>query len=143
MAATFAALLLVVLFLLPWFASGGPGPHRLQTDGWNSLPVLRWLILVSAVAGLLLAFFQETRQAPALPVVMSVIVSALAALTTLVLIIRLPTSSATPLLGAYLGVISAAGVAVGGFYSMRDEDGWQPGPDRPIERVPLRSATRG
>jgi hypothetical protein len=141
-AATFAVLLLVLLFVVPWFRSSGPGPHHVQTDGWNSLPVLRWLIVVTGLAGLLLTFFQETRRAPALPVVMSVIVLPLALLTTIVLVIRLPTSAATPQVGAYLGVICAAGVALGGFYSMRDEEGWQPGPDRPIERVSLRSATR-
>ncbi|HWE08883.1 MAG TPA: hypothetical protein VG325_05990 [Solirubrobacteraceae bacterium] len=141
-AATFAVLLLVLLFILPWFGSSGPGPRHVQTDGWNGLPVLRWLIVVTGLAGLLLGFFQETRRAPALPVVISVIVSALALLTTVVLIVRLPTSAASPQVGAYLGVICAAGMAVGGFFSMRDEDGWQPGPERPIERVPLRSATR-
>ncbi|HWE10221.1 MAG TPA: hypothetical protein VG325_12775 [Solirubrobacteraceae bacterium] len=142
MAATFAVLLLVLLFVLPWFQSGRPGPHQVQSDGWTSLPVVRWLIVVTGIAGLLLAFFQETRRAPALPVVMSVIVSALAVVTTVVLVVRLPTSAATPQLGAYLGVICAAGLALGGFYSMRDEEGWQPGPDHPIERVSVGSGTR-
>jgi peptidoglycan/LPS O-acetylase OafA/YrhL len=142
MAATFAVLLLVLLFVLPWFQSSGPGGHHVQTDGWNSLPLLRWLIVVTGVAGLLLAFFQETRRAPALPVVTSVIVSPLALVTTIVLLIRLATSAATPQLGAYLGVTCAAGLALGAFYSMRDEDGWQPGRERPVERVPLHSATR-
>ncbi|HWD75291.1 MAG TPA: hypothetical protein VG371_09135 [Solirubrobacteraceae bacterium] len=98
--------------------------------------------MAATFAVLLLAFFQETRRAPALPVVMSVIVSPLALVTTIVLLIRLPTSAATPQLGAYLGVICAAGLALGAFYSMRDEAGWQPGPERHVERVPLHSATR-
>lgn len=135
-AAASATGLLVALFVLPCFRSGGSG-HHAQIDGWNALPVLRWLIVVTALAGLLLAFFQETRRAPALPVVTSVIVSALAALTTVILLIRLPTSADTPLAGAYLGLICAAGIAIGGFYSLRDEDGWQPGPAHPVERASL------
>ncbi len=131
-AAASAAVLLVVLFVLPWF-----GSQHATRIGWQSLPVLRWLIVVTAVCGVLLAFFQQTRRAPALPVVMSVIVTALAVLTTILLVIRLPTSADAPEPGAYLGLVCAAAVIVGGFYSMRDEDGWQPGPDRPVERVPL------
>jgi hypothetical protein len=80
-AAMFAVVLLVFLFALPWFRSSGPGPHHSTSNGWEGLPILRWLILVTVVAGLLLAFFQETRRAPALPVVLSVIATALAALT--------------------------------------------------------------
>jgi peptidoglycan/LPS O-acetylase OafA/YrhL len=131
-AAASAVVLLVVLFVLPWF-----GSQHATRNGWQSLPVLRWLIVVTAVCGLLLAFFQQTRRAPALPVVLSVIVTALAVLTTVLLVIRLPTSADTPELGAYLGLVCAAAMIVGGFYSMRDEDGWRPGPDRPVERVPL------
>jgi hypothetical protein len=130
-AAASAVVLLVVLFALNWF-----GSHQ----GWECMSVLRWLILVTAACALLLAFFQATRRAPALPVVMSVIVSALAFLTTIALIIRLPTSAETPQIGAYLGVVASAGILVGGFYSMRDEDGWKPGPDHPVEVVPLRTS---
>jgi hypothetical protein len=130
-AAASAVVLLVILFALNWF-----GSHR----GWQCLSVLRWLILVTAACGLLLAVFQATRRAPALPVVMSVIVSALAFLTTIGLVIRLLASAETPQVGAYLGVVASAGILVGGFYSMRDEGGWKPGPDHPVERVPLRTS---
>jgi hypothetical protein len=142
MAALSAVLLLVFLLVLPWFRSAGPGMHHVTITGWNSFRVLRWLILVTVAAGLLLVYFQQTRRAPALPVVMSVILTPLALVTTIALVIRLPTSADTPQLGAYLGVVCAAGLVLGGFWSMRDEDGWQPGPERPIERVSLPSASR-
>ena len=132
-AAVAATALIVVLFAVPWFGSA---------TGWQSLPVVRWLILVTAVCGLLLALFQETRRAPALPVVMSVIVSALGLVTTIVLIIRLPTSTGTPQVGAYLGLAATLGILVGGGYSLRDEDGWQPGPEHHVETVPLPPAGR-
>jgi hypothetical protein len=134
-AAASAVALVVVLFALSWFGT----PHA-TLNGWHSLPVLRWLVVVSAWCGLLLAVFQQTRRAPALPVVMSVIVTALSLLTAIVLVIRLLTSADTPQVGAYLGVVCVLAMLVGGFYSMRDEDGWQPGPDHPVERVPLRTS---
>ena len=126
-----AVVLLVVLFALSWFGT---------VTGWNGLPGVRWLLLATAAAGLLLAFFQQTRRAPALPVVLSVIVTALAAVTAVVLVIRLATSAGTAQVGAYLGLAAELGILVGAFLSLRDEDGWQPGPDRPIECVSLPSA---
>ncbi len=130
LAGLWSVVLVVLMFVIPWFGSG---------NGWDSLPVLRWLLLVTAASGLLLAIFQQTRRAPALPVVTAVIVTPLALLSAILLIIRLPTSAATPQVGAFLGLVAVAGIGVGGFYSMRDEDGWQPGPDHPVERVSLPS----
>jgi hypothetical protein len=134
-AALSAAVLLALLFGVPWFRVAAAGGSYSDASGWTSLPTLRWLIIVTAVAALLLAFLQASRRAPALPVAMSVIVTPLGALTTLALIIRLPTASGTPLVGAFLGLAASAGVALGGFWSLRQEGGWVPGPDHPIERI--------
>ena len=134
-AAAAAAVLLIALFALSWLGSS----HGTVT-GWDGLPVVRWFLIVTAVAGLLLAVFQRTRRAPALPVMTSVIVTALAAITAVVLLIQLLTSGGSLQVGAYLGLAAVLGILVGGFLSLRDEDGWQPGPDRPVERVPLSSA---
>ena len=128
LAAVSAVVLVVVLFALRWFG---------VSTGWQCLRVLRWLLLVTAACGLLLAIFQETRPAPALPVVMSVIVTALALVTAIVLVIRLPTAADTPQVGAYVGLGAVLGILVGGFWSLRDEDGWRPGPEHPVEVVPL------
>lgn len=134
-AAAAAVVLLVAIFVLSWFGSS----HGTVT-GWDGLPVVRWLLVVTAALGLLLAFFQQTRRAPALPVVLSLIVTALALITAVVLVIRLLTSAATPQVGAFVGLAAVLGILAGGFWSLREEDGWQPGPDRPIEPVPLSSA---
>lgn len=125
--------LIVVLFAVDWFAAG----QSSAADGWSTLPVLRWLVLVAAVAGLALALAQASRPAPALPVTLSVVVTALALVTTVALVIRLITTSASIRGGAVAGLVCAAAMLLGGFWSMRDEDGWVPGPERPIERVPL------
>lgn len=134
-----AAVLIALLFAVHWFAPGG---HSSGADGWATLPVLRWLILVTAACGLLLALLQATCPAPALPVTMSVFVTALALITLLALAIRLITTSDVLLAGAWLGLVCAAGMLLGGFWSMRDEDGWVPGPDHPIERVDAGPAHR-
>lgn len=138
-----ALVALVALFAVPWFAVGasvaGHGAGHTNASGWTSLPTLRWLILIASLCGLLLAFLQATRRAPALPVTMSVIVTALGALTTLALVIRIPTDGGSPLAGAYLGLVAAAALTAGAFMSLRQEDGWVPGAEHPIERISLRA----
>jgi hypothetical protein len=127
-----AVALLIVLFALNWLRSGG-----VTRDGWSAVPVLRWLILVAAVTALTLTVAQATWPGPALPVSLSVIATVLSALTVLLLVIRLLTTGATPQVGAYLGLLSAIAMTCGAFRSLRVEQGWTPGPERPIETVPL------
>lgn len=95
--------------------------------GWNALSTLRWLILVTIVAGVALAFFQATRAAPALPVSLSVIVTVLAILTALGLIYRVLISvpgsdslfEAKP--GGYLALACSLVLIYAGVRSMRVE----------------------
>ena len=118
---------------------GVAGAGRTDASGWTSLPILRWLILVASLTGLLLAVAQATCRAPALPVTTSVIATTLGALTTLALIIRIPTDAASPLAGAYLGLAATAALTAGAFLSLRQEDGWVPDAEHPIERISLRA----
>jgi len=126
---------LVALFVLPWFAGSG--------SGWTALPILRWPIAVAALSGLALAILQATRRAPALPVATSLVATPLAALTTLALIIRIPTDAASPRPGAFVGLVAVAAVTAGAFWSLRAEDGWTPDPEHPIERISLRTPEGG
>jgi hypothetical protein len=93
---------------------------------------LRWLLLLASLAGLALVAAQTTRRAPALPVSLSVIVTVLALLGVLwlgyrVLIAPPPHQH----VGAVLGLISACGIAYGGYLSTREE-GISP-KDEPID----------
>ncbi len=135
LAGTSAVLLLVFLFALNWLTTGGRNRH-----GWEAIPVLRWLLLVTALTALMLTFTQATRPGPALPVSLSTIVTVLGAVSTLLLIIRLLTTSAGLCAGAWLGLAATIGIMVGGFDSLRREQGWTPGPDHPIETVPLNAS---
>jgi cytochrome bd-type quinol oxidase subunit 2 len=130
-----ALALLVFLFALNWMTVRGRNRH-----GWEAIPVLRWVLLLTAVTALLLTFAQATRSGPGLPVSLSVIVTVLGAVSTVLLIIALLTTSAGLCPGALLGLMALFSIAVGGFASLRGEQGWSPGPERPIEIVPLSSS---
>ena len=130
-----ALALLVFLFALNWLTVSGRNRH-----GWEALPILRWLLVVTALTGLLLTLAQATRPGPGLPVALSTIVTVLGAVSTLLLIIRLLTTSAGLCAGAFLGLLAVIGILVGGFDSFRREQGWTPGPDHPIKAVPLSSS---
>ena len=126
--------LLVLLFTLSWFAAGAGGS---TSTGWTGLPVLRWLILVSCVVAVALTVTQATRRAPAIPVTLSVFATVLGGVTTVALILRIATTGSSLQAGAWLGLLASIGITVGGFVSIRQEDGWVPGRDDPIEVVAL------
>jgi hypothetical protein len=126
--------LLVATFALPWYglkprlapAAASLGLSTSAT-GWNALTHVRWLVLICALAGLALVFFQATRRAPALPVSLSVIVSVLGVLTLIALIYRVLINTPGPgelidrRAGAYIGLFSVLALSYGGYRSMRQE----------------------
>ena len=130
-------LLLVFMFALHWYALKSPLAPEASVlgrptsySGWDALTNIRWLLLVTAVAALALAYFQAARQTPAIPVVVSVIVTVLGGASALVLIFRVlidtPGNQLDERAGAYLGLLAAIGIAYGGFASMRQESGADP-----------------
>ena len=72
LAAASAVLLTIFLVGGKWY--GGAGGTGGSLTGWQALTDLRWLLLVTILAALGLAFMQATRRAPAVPVTMSLIV---------------------------------------------------------------------
>ncbi len=127
-----ALLLLVFMFALPWYeVHAVPGPPasaaRVTTfDGWG-LGHVRWLLVVTIVAALALAYFQAARRSPAIPVSLSVIVTVLALVSTLALLYKVlinvpgPDQLVDARAGAYLGLLSAILTLYGAFASMRQE----------------------
>jgi hypothetical protein len=129
-----AVVLLASMFALKWYGLSGaiaPTASRLgqptSWNGWNGLTHVRWLVLLTVAAALLLVFLQATRRAPALPVSMSVIVTVLGFLTALALVYRVlinePGSDnlVDPKAGAFVALISGLVLAYGGYRSMRQE----------------------
>lgn len=131
------AALLVFLFALPWYHVNGTfaptlalGLHaRSSWTGWQALTYVRWLLLVTALAALALAYFQAVERAPAIPVTLAVIATVLGALSMLALIARVidtPLNDLNRQAGIYLGLAAAIGITYGGFASMREESGTDP-----------------
>ena len=88
-----AVVLLLSMFLLPWYGYKGdlaPLAARLGVstsgDAWHSLSTTRWLLLLTILVALALVYLQGTRRAPALPAAFSVFVWLLGGITVLVLI---------------------------------------------------------
>ena len=141
-----AVLLLVALFVLRWYATGRVGwwsyapPADLRAGGltgWQAIPTLRWFALVTAAVGIALALAQAVARGPGLPVTLDLLGMLVAGLTTVLVLIRLATTGAPLRFGAVLGLLAAGAVARGAFTALRAEQGWTPGPERPIEVVEL------
>jgi FtsH-binding integral membrane protein len=147
-----AALLLIFMFAVPWYAVSGSLSDTLARglgepttyNGWNGLSHLRWLLLVTIIAALALTYFQAARDGPGIAVVLSVIVTILAGASVLALIYRVLINTPAPYLdqrvGAYLGLLATTGIAYGGYKSMREEGGSDPAA-LDIETVPLQSGS--
>jgi hypothetical protein len=95
------------------------------------------VILVAAAMGLLLAAAQAVCRAPALPASLDVVGLVLGVATVLLLAVRLATTGASLRVGAFLALAAAVGLTLGAFQALRREEGWTPGPDRPVPVVAL------
>jgi hypothetical protein len=140
-------LLLIFVFALTWYSVTGPLRPTLAVlgratsyNGWDGLTHVRWLLLVTALVALALAYFQASQRAPAIPVSLAVTVTVLGGLSVLTLIykvlINTPGSELDQRAGAYLGLAAAIGIAYGGFDSLREESGPDPA-ELEIETVRL------
>lgn len=130
-----ALALVLLVFLVDWFRFTNPDGSHTSANAWTSLPTLRWLVLVTAAGGLLLGYFQGSREAPALPVAWGVVEVTLSAITTVALLIRVLTGEGSPLIGAIAGLVAVAALTAGAFLSLREEGGWTPGPEHPVETL--------
>lgn len=137
-----ALALVALVFGVPWFRFTSPGGGHISADAWTSLPTLRWLILVTAGTGLLLGYFQVSREAPALAVSWDAIAVTLGAITTVIVLIRLVTDPGSPLIGAFAGLVAVAALTAGAFLSLRQEGGWTPSAERPVETVAVGGTER-
>jgi hypothetical protein len=109
--------LLASMLLLPWYRLPSS-----TVDGWNGLTHLRWLLVITVGASFALVYLQATRRAPALPVTFSYVVLVLGAISVLWIVYRDFISAAGSLkAGAWVGLVSACAIALGGYVSLRQE----------------------
>lgn len=120
--------LLASMLLLPWYgltsSTPPPGPRYFVTssvDGWNGLSHAHWLLLATILLAFALVYFQASRRAPAIPVVLSVLTPILGGVTVLWLIYRVLISppGGDRKSGAIIGLLSACTIVYGGHQSMR------------------------
>jgi hypothetical protein len=129
-----AVVLLLSMFLLPWYGYKGdlaPIAARLgvstSQNAWHSLSATRWLLLLTILAALALVYLQGTRRSPALPATFSLFVWLLGGLTSLVLIYRVlinmpgPNDVVSRDAGAYIGLLASIVIAFAGYRSLRAE----------------------
>jgi hypothetical protein len=132
-------LLFVFMFVPSWYSlnstySGTYAAlsHMTSWNGWWGLGGLRYLVLVTILAAVALAYFQAAERAPAIPVALAVIVTVLGGLTVLGSIYRLlagPPSGGSYLntqAGPWLGLLASLVIAYGGYASLREEGGADP-----------------
>jgi hypothetical protein len=121
--AALSALALFGFLFLDWFGLAGTR----GVAGWDSLGWLALALCVLAIAaGLVLPFVVAFYESPVLPVltaIVTVLLGGLAAIAVIAEGIFQPGDSATTIVlsGYWLGLIAAAGIARGGFLSMREE----------------------
>jgi hypothetical protein len=137
-AAVSAILLFIFMFFFNWYGvevSGIGGFSGSTGEGgtaWQTLEVIRFVLLITAIAALLMAGLRLADSDAEPPVPMSVIVTVLGAFSVLLILFRIidpPTFAsfggvsidATLSVGIFLGLIAAGGVAYGGYTAMQEE----------------------
>jgi hypothetical protein len=129
-----AIALFVFTFFFKWFGISVPAAVSAfvnaagvstSANAWHTLEVIRWLLLLTLLASAALVALKGMGRKLELPLPLSVIVAGLGALCTILVFYRVivshPFSHADVKIGAYLGLVSCAAIAYGGFLAMTEE----------------------
>jgi hypothetical protein len=128
-----AIALLIVMFLFKWYGVAGvPDPSAARPavstaeNGWNGLPVVRWVMLAAILVTLGSLVLRASQRSHGTKTDTSRIVAAVGALASILLtyrvLISLPAADQVldQKLGAFLGLLCAFGIALGGRESVRE-----------------------
>jgi len=139
----------VILFFLPWYggsasSSLGNVSVRASLNGWHSFHNSRWIWLITIVVALTFVYASARGLPLASPVPLSAVVTALGALSTVLILYRIVhhaggSESGTVAgvhysstygieVGIWLGLLAAIGVTYGGYLAMRADGTWRTGP---------------
>jgi hypothetical protein len=134
-----SAILLFIFMFLDWFGVEVSGAAGFSGDvpgaggsAWDALDFIPIVLIVTVVAALGLAVLRLTDSTYEPPVPASTVVAVLGAISVLLILFRIidPPSfgdfggvsyDATLKVGIFLGLISAAGIAYGGYSAMQEE----------------------
>ncbi len=121
--------LLLIMFIFDWFTVDAGG-FSFGGNAWDTMELIRFILLLAAVAGIALAVTSATQTKLDLPVALSALAAGLGALGVLLVAFRIlspPDGGAGDLIdvgrgiGVFLGLAAVAGVAYGGFVAMQEE----------------------
>ncbi|HEV3071004.1 MAG TPA: hypothetical protein VGY76_06215 [Solirubrobacteraceae bacterium] len=129
-----ALALFIFMFFFKWFGVEVPAivsafvaaSHvSTSANAWHTLEVIRWLLFVTVLVSSAWVVLQGLGRKFDLPVSLSAIVAGLGALCALLVFYRVlishPFPHAQVKIGAWLGLISCAVIAYGGYRAMSDE----------------------
>jgi hypothetical protein len=133
-AAGSAVALGIVMFAMAWYGVDeipGRVPERMPlthaVNAWHALSLIRWLMLLTVVVAIGSVLLHGSQRAHGAKTDTGAVVAALGALTAAALIVRvliaLPSASSVvdQKLGAYIGLLCAVGIALGGHEQMLEE----------------------
>src|SRR3954453_20259267 len=133
-AAISAIVLLFVMFVFDWFGLS-VGPFEVSGNAWDAYSFTNWVLLITVIAALGLAYLSATNQALNLPIAASAIVTGLGVLSVILILLSLITPpdfgssvdlsgsgiSHTRKIGAFIGLITAAVLTFGAWTAMQEE----------------------
>jgi hypothetical protein len=133
-AAASAVALGIVMFAMAWYGVDeipGRVPARMPlayaVNAWHALSLIRWLMLLTIVVAISSVLLHGSQRQHGAKTDTGAVVAGLGALTAVALIIRvlivLPSSDSVvdQKLGAYIGLLCAVGIALGGYEQMLEE----------------------
>jgi hypothetical protein len=127
-----AAVLFGLMVTVAWFGVNQPpgkanGAERVTTEtGWDGLTIVRWLMLLTIAAAIGSLLLHVSQRSHGVSTDTHAAVTVLGALTAIALTIRvlidLPSAASVvdQKLGAYLGLLAAYGIALGGYHALRE-----------------------
>lgn len=133
-AAGSAVALGIVMFAMAWYGVDeipGRVPARMPltyaVNAWHALSVIRWLMLLTIVVAIGSVLLHGSQRAHGAKTDTGAVVAGLGTLTAAALIVRvlivLPSANSVvdQKLGAYIGLLCAVGIALGGYEQMLEE----------------------
>jgi len=133
-------LLILIMFIFDWYSIkvAGLSVPNSGANAWKAYDFIDIILFITALAAIGLALLAASDYEPGLPVAGSAVVCALGVLSVVLILFRIidkpggdvgavssafggPEVSVSLSIGVFLGLIAAAGIAVGGYLGMQEE----------------------
>ncbi|HUO69824.1 MAG TPA: hypothetical protein VMU39_03525 [Solirubrobacteraceae bacterium] len=151
-----ALLLAPMMFVLEWYGVVGvPGTRRsgitTAENAWQTLTYTRWVMVVAIVVALGSVCLHITQRSHGAKTDTSIVVATIGTIAAVLLVYRVlieppnPSSVVDVKIGAFLGLLAAIGIAIGGIESIREERARRDAVvqrSRPRRRIASRSQAR-